>query len=63
MGDKKVREPDGLVGRGMECESNEKEILVERDTMQLWRNLVLENSQESARMTTAKTSSNNGEGA
>lgn len=42
MGDKKVREPEGLVGRGMECESNEKEILVERGTMQLGRNLVLE---------------------
>lgn len=58
-----MREPDGLVGRGMECESSEREILVERGTMQLGRNLVLENSQESARMTSAKTSSNNGEGA
>ena len=44
-------------------ERKERDILIEEAIMGLARNLTLENSQESTRMTPAKTLSNRGEGA
>ena len=57
MGDENMRECDGLDGRGTEWERNEREILIERATVYLGRNLVLGKFQKSTTVITAKTPS------